>query len=398
MDSAIVFINDYGFINGGAGNIAINSAIELAKTNNQVYFFCSVGPICDELLKSNVKCICLNQKNIRSKSKLKVLCEGINNKYAFKSLLHLAKTINFDRIIFHVHGWTKALSSSIFRVSRKKTNWKFIVTLHDYFSVCPNGGLYNYQTEQICSGKNGLKCYLCNCDKKNFVHKLFRSLRFVVQKRDMKNITNFIYISDLNKNVFLEKNKNMKVKTYFLQNFIDVPKYIINDNCLKDAFLYMGRLSNEKGAEVFCKAITISRKKGIVIGSGPLYEKLRVTYPNIEFVGWKNKEEISEYLDRTKAFIFPSVWYEGSPLTILEMMANNIPCIVSSICAGRESVLRYGGGIIYDGSISDLIEKMNIDSYPVLNQSFQLEIFSIQTHVKKLNLIYEKILMEDNRN
>jgi len=39
-----------------------------------------------------------------------------------------------------------------------------------------------------------------------------------------------------------------------------------------------------------------------------------------------------------RAVVFPSLWYEGQPLTVLEAQASGTPVIVSDICAGRESV------------------------------------------------------------
>ncbi len=42
-----------------------------------------------------------------------------------------------------------------------------------------------------------------------------------------------------------------------------------------------------------------------------------------------------------RALVFPSVWYEGQPLTVLESLALGTPVLVSDVCAGREAV-RHG--------------------------------------------------------
>jgi glycosyltransferase involved in cell wall biosynthesis len=39
-----------------------------------------------------------------------------------------------------------------------------------------------------------------------------------------------------------------------------------------------------------------------------------------------------------RALVFPSVWYEGQPLTVYEALALGTPVIVSDACAGREAV------------------------------------------------------------
>ena len=41
---------------------------------------------------------------------------------------------------------------------------------------------------------------------------------------------------------------------------------------------------------------------------------------------------------RARALVFPSVWYEGQPLTVYEALAVGTPVIVSDACAGREAV------------------------------------------------------------
>jgi glycosyltransferase involved in cell wall biosynthesis len=41
---------------------------------------------------------------------------------------------------------------------------------------------------------------------------------------------------------------------------------------------------------------------------------------------------------QARALVFPSVWYEGQPLTVYESLAVGTPVIVSDACAGREAV------------------------------------------------------------
>ncbi len=386
----IVVVNDYGFVNGGASKIAIFTAIELAKRGEDVSFFCSVGPVCDELASSKVRTICLNQNDINNKSRLKVLLEGTNNKQAKREFETLIKGFNNDLVIVHIHSWTKALSSSIFKLMKNFKNVSAVVTLHDYFSVCPNGGLYDYKHKKICTIKSDFRCCFCNCDKRNYAQKVFRYYRFVRQKSDMKWIHNYIYISDLNKKVFLEK-RHGDDKMFYVRNFIEMPSSMVwNQSENHDFYLYVGRVSEEKGVDVFCEAVSSLNENGVVIGDGPIKEELEKAYPSIHFIGWQGQTVINEYVKKAKAFVFCSKWYEGAPLVVVEMLLRGIPCIISDKSSAVEYARDYGGCTIYDGSLDDLKCKMQADAaFPPLKIN-RLN-FSMDRYCCDILNVYESI-------
>ena len=56
----IVILNDFGYINGGAAKVAIQSAIALSNKGYKVIYFCVVKPIDKELLSAVNKVICLD--------------------------------------------------------------------------------------------------------------------------------------------------------------------------------------------------------------------------------------------------------------------------------------------------------------------------------------------------
>ena len=87
----ILIFNDYAYIEGGAGKVAIESAIKLAEKGHEVIFFSAVGPVSDLLSNSSIsKVICLNQKDILTNpSKLKSIFSGIYNKKAVDRLKNL---------------------------------------------------------------------------------------------------------------------------------------------------------------------------------------------------------------------------------------------------------------------------------------------------------------------
>ena len=354
----IIIVYDYGFINGGAAKVAINTAIELSQNPIfNVFYFCGTGPICDSLNNSNVKCICVGEPDINNRGKVKTLFSGVFDHKVYKSFCSFLKSFSPLDTIIHIHGWSHSLSSSILKASNK-LHFKRVITLHDYFVACPNGGFLNYKTNQICKLKPlSSACIRCNCDKRSYIQKLWRVLRQKKQRKYLSQKENFIYLSELSKSVIM--NSYPRAHFFYYPNKISRFNYMSSGTMRGNSFLYMGRLSKEKGINLFCEAIKKGNYEGIVIGDGELKKVLQEKYPNIQFTGWLNNREIEKLLPKIRALIFPSMWYEVSPLVIPEMLSANIPCIVSDCCASKELIVNKQNGFIFKtGSLDSLLSTM----------------------------------------
>lgn len=339
----IVIVNDFNYIQGGASKVAIDTANLLVQNNKNfnVYFFSAVKSE-QSNLNSKVIEICTNQgEALKDKNRLRGIINGIYNFKAKKEFDKLLKILDRNNTVIHVHGWTKALSSSVFDVAFKK-NYKVVLTLHDYFTACPNGGYFDYKQNKICKRKPlSWKCIKCNCDSRNYVFKIYRIVRQFVQNKIVKlpkKLQYAIGISEFSKKI-LETTLDSSIKIFNVYNPIDFDENIVDiDYKQNDYYLYVGRVSKEKGVDIFCKVITELGEKGIVVGDGSEKDKLEKIYKNIQFVGWKNKNEVKEYMLNARALIFPSRWYETAGLTALEAQSLGIPCITSATCATSEFV------------------------------------------------------------
>ena len=57
--------------------------------------------------------------------------------------------------------------------------------------------------------------------------------------------------------------------------------------------------------------------------------------------------------------VFPSKWYEGQPLTVLEALSYGIPTIVSDVCAARDEIVDGETGLLFQsGSLDSLCEEI----------------------------------------
>lgn len=392
----IVVVNDFDFVQGGASKVAIQTANMLAESNENlnVYFFSAVHSN-ESILNEKVIKISINQPEaMKNKNRLKGFINGIYNFKAKKEFKKLLNTLNKEETIVHVHGWTKALSSCVFDIAFKM-KFKVVLTLHDYFTACPNGGYFDYKQNKICKRKPlSWKCIKCNCDSRNYFFKLYRIIRQFVQNKIIKlpkKLEYAIGISDLSIEV-LKSTLSPYIKFQKIYNPIEFDDNDEDaDYTQNEYYLFVGRVSKEKGIDIFCKAITELNLKGIVVGDGSERKRLENEYTNIEFVGWKNKEDVKKYMKKARCLIFPSLWYEGAPLTPLESMSLGIPCLVNSCCAAREYYPKNNFS-----NYNELLKKIKIIDDEMIETTSYDFIYKFRTseYVNNIKKYFEEVINE----
>lgn len=399
----IILINDAAYITGGAGKVVISSARQLARLGFHVILFTAIGPIDETLVKDGIEVICLQQYDILTDpNRFRAICQGIWNRKAQKEFRKLLSKYNFQNTIVHYHAWTKSLSPSIFQIT-SSMKYPIVVTLHDFFTCCPNGGLYNYQKEQICKLKPlSLSCLMCNCDVRNYLQKIWRCIRQTIQNKELRNHQKiaFIAISSLCKKVNEPYLQQFHPQWYHLNNPIELNEQSMVDITKNDAYLFIGRLSAEKGAELFCRAITDLGLKGFVLGEGYQREYLQSKFPNITFTGWVEGSEKEKYIRQSKALVMTSKWYETFGLVVAEMKSYGIPCIVPDRCAAAEQIENGRTGYIFKtGNLDSLKEailkyehsnKSNMQEH--ILKDFNPNKYSLETHCKKLIEVYSDFM------
>lgn len=358
----IVIVCDYAFFEGGAANVAIQSALAFSKyTDLNIYCFAGNGDPCEQLLNSRVKIIALKMPDLLgNNNKIDAFIKGIYNNKSAEQLKKLLSSLNREETIVHVHTWTKVLSSSIFKVCNE-LQFKTYLTIHEYFLACPNGACYNYVNHNICElPPLSKECIKCNCDARSYPQKLWRCVRQKKQNKILSEFKdlNYIFISSFQEKQLLKRTNLIKHK-FLVKNPINVGERMHIKAEENNVYIYIGRLSGEKGPNLFCEAITKSNVNGVVIGDGILANELKCKYPNIKFTGWLNKTQINKWLDITRVLIFPTLWYEGSPLTVPEVLAHGIPCIVTNCSSATDDISNGVNGEIVEPNVENIIMAIN---------------------------------------
>ena len=318
MKKNIVICSDYAFIEGGATQVAINNAISLSNRGYNVYFVSGMGLPCETLNNGKIKLVPLNVFDLLSNpSKLDAFVKGIYNKNVERRIYEFLLKLEPSETIVHIHTYTKALTSACF-CAASRAGIPICVTIHDYFLACPNGGFYHYKKRKICEYYPlSWRCVTCNCDSRNYYFKLWRLLRQLHQNHIIRSSNNvhLIYLSNYSRKK-LESTLKFSKKSYQLRNAIhfDGRVRIKAENNKK--YYFIGRVVAEKGIDLFCEAINKAEVSAVVIGEGDSRDFFQRQYSNIEFTGWKSKEQIRELLNSARCLIFPSPILEVSPLTV----------------------------------------------------------------------------------
>lgn len=391
----IIILNDYGYCNGGAAIVGISAAIGLANFNYNVTYICGSGPIDKELTNTGVAIVCLNQKDILSeKNKIKAILRGIWNQKAYRTVKNLiSKEENNDCVVF-VHQYSKILSASIFKALSKNKSLKIYTTLHDYFTACPNGGFYNYSNNKLCKLKPlSTKCICSNCDVRNYPQKIFRCMRTYITRKCIKTIKNSyaINVSELNKKILEPYTSKLFDKMTIIYNPIQLHQGTKINFQNNKYYIFLGRLSEEKGIRFFCKAMTELNLEGVVLGDGPLLDEMKASYGNIKFVGWCNNETKDYWLNQAKCLIFPSLVHETFGLAIVEALSYGIPCIMSTEC-GASNLIKDGinGYLFPIGNYQELVKKIHLFESNMIefDSNIDFKTFTLNSYIRKIENLF----------
>jgi glycosyltransferase involved in cell wall biosynthesis len=134
--------------------------------------------------------------------------------------------------------------------------------------------------------------------------------------------------------------------------------------------LFVGRLSPEKGVDLALEAWndTADAPKLRIAGAGPQEPLVRDAAsrdPRITYLGRLDRPAVREAMAMSQALVFPSRWYEGQPITILEAFAAELPVIAPRIGSIPELVEDGRTGILFDpqapGALAAAVAKAAAD-------------------------------------
>ena len=361
----VVILSDTGIVNGGAAKVALDGAQSMARAGHRVELVCGAGEPGPEL--KNIPGLTTHRINdfdvLEDPNRLRAFANGWWNPRSYRYVADLLDSLERENTVVHVHSWTKALSSSAIRAAWER-GFEIVATLHDYLLACPTGTRFLQDKLEKCHLRPmSLECIGTNCDMRSYPQKLWRVGRHLIQDQFggiPSRVRNFIVISRLAQEL-LRPHLPADAVFHFVPNAIDVDPYDPAPVDEHEEFLFLGRITPEKGAVLFAKAAAAESVRCRFIGDGMARAAVLEANPHAKLEGWMNHSDGLRALRQARALVFPSLWYETLGLVVLEAAANGVPSIVPDECAARESVEDGVTGLYFrSGDEADLRRKLAI--------------------------------------
>lgn len=339
---SVLVLNDHGWVNGGQAKMAIDSALQLKQRGLDVCFIAGTGPVDDRLIDAGVECHCVGDHDILSDPiRIRAASRGLWNIRAARVLGQCLAARDGRSTVIHVHGWAKALSPSIGPVITQ-SDAAHVYSLHEYFLACPNGGFYDYRSGQICTRRAlGVDCLTTRCDPRSEAHKLWRIARQAVARTSggmPADLREIIYLAPEQLSI-MGSYMPAEARWHHLPNPVEPQPAGRVAAERNSTFLFIGRLSPEKGAVLAARAAKLAGVPIAFCGEGQSRDAVRRANPDAQMLGWLSKEELDDCMRRARCLVFPSLWYEGYPLVVADALRVGLPVIVSRNSNAASSVV-----------------------------------------------------------
>lgn len=345
---------------------------------------------------------------LKEGGRLGKLCVPFTAVYSFKTVREVKKLIKEYQIdIVHVHNTLTMVSPSVFYAAFR-CHVPIVQTLHNFRMLCPAGSFFrdNVICEECVQG--GLKCAVKHKCYRNSKLQSFVSAAVLKVHRVLGTYrkVNFICLTEFNRNKLLALGDIVDAKKIFIKPNFTFAEGIEPSNVpeQEEYYLFAGRVEALKGVDIAIKAFEqIPDRKLYIAGTGPMMDEMQAyvkehNIQNVKFLGYLQKEDMTEKFYHAKAVIMTSQCYEAFAMTIAEAYSYGVPVIAGRV-GNMEGMVQEGvTGVKFTyNSSSDLAEKVKefekLDRVTLKENAreFYQERLRPEDNYQKLMEIYESI-------
>jgi glycosyltransferase involved in cell wall biosynthesis len=328
--------------------------------------------------------------------------------------------------------------------SARRTGIPMVLTLMDFWFLCPSIQLLRQAGGQLCDGATtAFECQACLCSASG----LFRAVNGLLPAKLRPEFWDAVSRTPL-----LSRRRglrgmllNMAERKQMLTQVLDLPDCILahsqfvrqvfltaasapvrvlaaghdltwlqrykgKSRCKELRFGYIGQLIEVKGVHLLVDAFREADQGGHArldiwgdLAADRKYciglEKRVAGHPRITLRGSFDRAELPAVLSGIDVIVVPSLWYENAPLVIQEAFATRTPVIASDLGGMSEAVTHELNGLLFErGDAQDLARQMRrlIDDRS-LYESLRAGCPSVKSNaeeVEEMEMVYRSVVSQ----
>lgn len=312
--------------------------------------------------------------------------------------------------VVHVHNTWFALGPAALR-SISAAGRPLLVTLHNYRLLCLNGLLLRDGGPcEDCVGRVPLRGVAHACYRKSRPQSAIVAGALTLHRRvgTWDRVDRYLALSEFGRSRFVAGGlpaERIVVKPNFVEDLGERPAPPSRGR----EVLFVGRLSPEKGAADLVAAWAAARPSGlklVIVGEGSERDRLeKLASDGVSLVGRLPVEEVRARLRGARALVFPSRWYEGQSLVLLEALEAGLPVLGSDLGSTGEIVRSLdpawaqtpGDVAAWSAGLARLEDEVEVDRIGALARRRYLERFTPGLALEALEAVYREVLAEQTR-
>lgn len=258
--------------------------------------------------------------------------------------------------VAHVHNTWFTLSPAILRGLRK-AGIPVVVTLHNYRLLCADALLFREgEPCEKCVGSHPWHGVRHRCYRDSATASAAAAATIALHRsiKTFEHVDLFLALTDF-------------ARALFVRGGLPAERIVVKANSVADpgprrgapsasgTVLYVGRLSEEKGVADLVDAW----KEGppadlelVLVGDGPLSGRLAAAAPGVRLVGRLPLAEVQRLMLGARALAFPSRWYEGQPMVLLEALAAGLPVVAANLGGTASTLPRPAPGWLVEPAVA----------------------------------------------
>ena len=249
--------------------------------------------------------------------------------------------------VIHIHHLMTLGVEIIGLIRRCLPRARIVMTLHDYYAICPNDGQMVTQAGVLCHAARPDACRLCFPERSLTDFKL-RDLHI---GRALDQVDHFIAPSQFLRDRFVASGLAADRISVLPNGFPAVEPAPARRGVRRDRFAFFGHINRFKGATVALEASAMLSVQGVphnlTLHGGTDHQTeqtlarfaaARATAPDAKYRGPYRRADVPRLIADADWVVFPSEWWENAPLVINEAFQHWRPVICSAIGGALELV------------------------------------------------------------